>query len=86
MGVTIEASSVARFRQVDLSNPHTHHDALELVDGRIIKLTLLHEGQRARVLQLPVNAEYLHGHTHAPAEEAPAVEIRARESVFETVR
>jgi hypothetical protein len=81
MGVTIEASSVARFRQVDLSNPHTHHDALELADGRIIKLTLLQEGQRARVLQLPVDAEHLHGHAHAPA-----IESRARETIFETVR
>jgi hypothetical protein len=32
---------------------NTHHDAIELADGRIIKLVLLNEGQRARVLQLP---------------------------------
>ena len=25
---------VARFRQVDKDNPHTHHDALEFADGR----------------------------------------------------
>jgi len=27
--------SVARFRQIDLNNPHVHHDALEFPDGQI---------------------------------------------------
>jgi len=45
--------TVARFRQVDMDNPNTHHDALELADGRIILVHALHEGQRASVLQLP---------------------------------
>ena len=58
-------ASLARFRQVDLDNPHTHHDAIELADGRIIKLSLLHEGQRARVLQLPAAADHVHHHEHA---------------------
>lgn len=57
-------ANVARFRQVEIENPHTHHDALELADGRIIKLTLLNEGQRARVLQLPVT-DVAHRHEHA---------------------
>ena len=39
--------AAAQGRQVDLDNPHTHHDAIELADGRVIKLSLLHEGQRA---------------------------------------
>ena len=60
-------STVARFRQVDLDNPHTHHDAIELADGRIIKLSLLHEGQRARVLQLPVRQDHVHLREHARA-------------------
>lgn len=59
--------TVARFRQVELDNPHTHHDALELADGRVVKLTLLQEGQRARVLQLPAVAADHHHHVHAPA-------------------
>jgi len=63
--------SVARFRQVELNNPHTHHDALELADGRIVKLTMLQEGQRARVLQLPANVESA-GH--------PAMAERLREA------
>jgi hypothetical protein len=44
---------VARFRQVNLNNPCTHHDALEFPDGQIILLTHLRAGQRATVLQLP---------------------------------
>ena len=44
---------VARFRQVDKDNPHTHHDALEFPDGRIVLLTRLTAGQTATVLQLP---------------------------------
>lgn len=62
------AAALARFRQVDLDNPHTHHDAIELADGRIIKLSLLQEGQRARVLQLPALHEHVRHHVDVPAE------------------
>jgi hypothetical protein len=44
---------VARFRQVNMDNPCTHHDALEFPDGQVVLLTHLREGQRAAVLQLP---------------------------------
>ena len=44
---------VARFRQVNLDRPATHHDALEFPNGKIKLLTNLSEGQRATVLQLP---------------------------------
>jgi hypothetical protein len=44
---------VARFRQVDMDQPHVHHDALEFPSGQIVLLTRLCEGQRAAVLQLP---------------------------------
>ena len=47
---------VARSRRMDLDNPHTHHDALEFPDGRIVLLTHLYSGQRATVLQLPAQA------------------------------
>jgi hypothetical protein len=43
----------AIFRQVNLANPHAHHDALEFPDGEIVLLTYLMEGQEATVLQLP---------------------------------
>jgi len=45
--------TVGRFRQVKMDNPNTHHDALELADGRIVLLHALNEGQHATVLQLP---------------------------------
>jgi hypothetical protein len=46
-------ASLARFRQVDPDKPHVHHDALEFPNGKVVMLTQLSEGQRARVLQLP---------------------------------
>jgi hypothetical protein len=69
LGRPLADASVARFRQVDLDNPHTHHDALELADGRIIKLTLLQEGQRARVLQLPASPDRMPHHQHTAASD-----------------
>jgi len=52
-GTRSSGSSLARFRQVELDNPHTHHDALEFPDGSMVKLTRLVPGQVATVLQLP---------------------------------
>ena len=49
---------VARFCQVDLKDPHVHHDALEFPDGRIVKVTRLVAGQTATVLQLPAAAQH----------------------------
>lgn len=50
---TIVGHRTAIFRQVNREIPAAHHDALEFPDGRIVLLTLLHEGQQATVLQLP---------------------------------
>ena len=47
--------TVARFRQINLDNPCTHHDALEFPDGEIVLLTHLLPGQQATVLQLPAS-------------------------------
>jgi hypothetical protein len=47
---------VARFRQVNLDNPHVHHDAVELPDGHIVMVTHLVAGQRATMLQLPARS------------------------------
>ena len=44
---------LARFRQINLDNAVTHHDALEFPDGQIVLLTRLCEDQHATVLQLP---------------------------------
>lgn len=43
----------ARFRQINLEQAHTHHDALELPDGEVLLLNNLTVGQTATVLQLP---------------------------------
>ena len=68
-------ASVARFRQVNVENPHVHHDSLEFPDGRVVLLTHLCEGQRAVVLQLPAAGEiseheHHHHHDAEPAERA----------------
>jgi hypothetical protein len=47
------SSRVARFRQIDVNIPHTHHDALEFADGTIVPVARLIPGQWATVLQLP---------------------------------
>ncbi len=47
---------LARFRQINLDNVVTHHDALEFPDGQVILLTRLCEDQGATVLQLPAAA------------------------------
>jgi hypothetical protein len=44
----------AIFRQIDKEEQRAHHDALEFPDGQIVLLTHLREGQRAAVLQVPV--------------------------------
>jgi hypothetical protein len=49
---------VARFRQVNMNDPHVHHDALEFPDGRIVKVTRLVAGQTATVLQLPAAVQH----------------------------
>jgi len=44
---------VARFRQINMDDPHVHHDALEFPSGQIVLVTRLVPGQTATVLQLP---------------------------------
>jgi len=44
---------LARFRQINMDNAVTHHDALEFPDGQVVLVTRLCEGQCATVLQLP---------------------------------
>jgi hypothetical protein len=45
-----------RFRQINLLDPSTHHDALEFANGRVVLLTQLRPGQRATVIQRPTEA------------------------------
>jgi hypothetical protein len=50
---------VARFRQIDMDDPHVQHDALEFPDGQVLRVTRLVAGQIATVLQLPVAMQHL---------------------------
>jgi hypothetical protein len=65
----IEAS-VARFRQINMDQPHTHHDALEFPNGQVVPLTRLREGQFATVLQLPASSRPTHAEAAVPAQDA----------------
>jgi hypothetical protein len=67
---------VARFRQVNMDDPHVHHDALEFPSGQIVMVTRLMPGQRATVLQLPASI-----HEHGPAKESTTTATRTPEPV-----
>jgi len=64
---------VARFCAVGPNTQHQHHDALMFPDGNTVLVTLLLEGQRALVLQLPVTAQERASHQ---AEDAALPEPR----------
>ena len=49
---------VARFRQIDMNDPHVQHDALEFPNGQVLKVRQLVAGQTATVLQLPVATQH----------------------------
>jgi hypothetical protein len=56
----------AIFRRINQHNPFANHDALEFPDGQVVLLTMLAEGQKATVLQLPATGI----ETKAPQEAA----------------
>jgi|SRR5690606_7051895 hypothetical protein len=62
MGYTTIRERVARFRQIDMDRPNSHHDALEFPNGETVLVTVLREGQTATVLQLPADPEHEHEH------------------------
>ena len=61
---------VARFRQVNMDDPHVHHDALEFPGGQIVMVTRLVPGQTATVLQLPAARHDLSGIKHPQSAQA----------------
>ena len=69
---------MARFRQVNMDNPCTHHDALEFPNGQIVLLTDLCAGQRATVLQLPAQPK-----TAGAAQSPTQVETRSSPADWE---
>lgn len=69
---------VGKFGQIDKAVPATHHDAIEFPDGSHVLVTHLVTGQRATVLQLPVQATP-RAEVEASADSAvPAVSADAR--------
>jgi hypothetical protein len=48
---------VGKFGAIEPDVPHRHHDAIEFPDGSNVLVTLLCEGQRATVLQLPMGTQ-----------------------------
>lgn len=58
-------SRVGKFGKIDPHVSDRHHDAIEFPDGNYVLVTQLVEGQRATVLQLPVQ-----GQPAAPAKAA----------------
>lgn len=66
---------VGRFRQINVDNPATHHDAIEFPDGRVVLVTRLRPGQYATVLQLPARQ---HAAIEAKSEQRPTSPAPAR--------
>jgi hypothetical protein len=65
---------VARFRQINMDDPHVHHDALEFPGGQLVMVTRLTAGQRATVLQLPASAQGAHGERTARERSVEPIE------------
>jgi hypothetical protein len=51
------SARVARFRKIEPDVSYRHHDAIEFPDGSTVLVTQLRKGQRATVLQLPIEAQ-----------------------------
>jgi hypothetical protein len=64
---------VARFRRVNEDRQCAHHDALELPSGKVVLLTRLLVGQRATVLQLPVEEREKETERSQPVTAQPSI-------------
>ena len=67
---------VARFCRIQPRAPEQHHDALAFPDGSMVLVNLLSEGQRARVLQLPVIPQERGVNANAERVLRPAADAR----------
>jgi hypothetical protein len=61
---------LARFRQINLNEPNTHHDALEFPDGKVVLVHDLTAGQTLVVLQMPSDASRVIEHADEQPREA----------------
>jgi len=67
---------VGKFGAIDRHIPDRHHDTIEFPDGSQVLVTLLCEGQRATVLQLPVAQQAADSHP-AAADISAATRVSA---------
>jgi len=67
---------VARFCKIQPRASEQHHDALAFPDGSTVLVNLLSEGQRARVLQLPVIPQDRRAYDDAEKASRPAADTR----------
>ena len=65
---------VGKFGVIDPHIRDRHHDAIEFPDGSHVLLTQLCEGQRATVLQMPVQRQ-IAGHAQTKAERPAATPL-----------
>ena len=72
---------VARFRQVQMDRPDTHHDALEFPNGKVVVVTRLCLGQLATVLQLPAGAQTEREMHPEVTPQAPSAEQKEQSSL-----
>jgi hypothetical protein len=66
---------LARFRKINIEQPHQHHDALEFANGTIVLVNELVHGQQAVVLQLPADPTDHGRSTEQVTEEERVAEI-----------
>jgi len=64
--------SVAKFCKIDPEIPNRHHDALEFPDGNTVLVQSLVQGQRVKVLQMPITNK---GHKSAGQQDEAAFRI-----------
>jgi hypothetical protein len=72
---------VARFRQIDMDDPHVQHDALEFPNGQVLKVSQLVTGQTATVLQLPVTTQH-HEHVETARVARPDRRVALNRASF----
>ena len=72
---------VARFRQLNMDDPHVHHDALEFPGGQIVMVTRLVPGQTVSVLQLPASPQDRSTAAEVAESTAPDLQVRDPEPI-----
>jgi hypothetical protein len=56
-GIAFTTARLGRFRQINTDVAHTHHDAVEFADGKVLLLHAMSACQFVTVLQLPAKAD-----------------------------